>query len=113
MPHGQPARLDSEEVALAAPMSFTGSAQRLWKLARGHANAWMSAAVLLLITLVWVNVPRWYAFFRLWLVPHRVIRPCSSGLQSARAFSGMSATSNSAFPPRRLRKIRTRSPQAT
>ena len=117
MPHGQPARLDSEEVVLAAPMSFTGSARRLWKLARGHANAWMSAAVLLgvllLITLVWVNVPRWYAFFRLWLVPHRVIRPCSSGLQSARAFSGMPATSNSAFPPRRLRKIRTRSPQAT
>ena len=117
MPHSQPARLDPEEVVLAAPMSVTGSAERLWKLARGHANAWMNAAVLhgllRLITLVWVNVPRWYAFFRLWLVPHRVIRPCSSGLQSARAFSGMSATSNSAFPPRRLRKIRTRSPQAT
>lgn len=87
---------------LAAPMSFTGSAQRLWKLARGHANAWMSVAVLLgvllLITLVWVIVLCWYAFIGLWLVPYRVIRPCSNGLQSARAFSGMPVTSNSIFP---------------
>ena len=45
MPHSQPARLDPEEVVLAA-MSVTGSAERLWKLARGHANAWMNAAVL-------------------------------------------------------------------
>jgi len=102
MPHSQPARLDSEEVVLAAPMSVTGSAERLWKLARGHANAWMNAAVLLgllrLITLVWANVTCWYAFFRPWLVPYRVNRRCSSGLQSARAFSRMPVTRNSVFP---------------
>jgi len=102
MPHSQPARLDPEEVVLAAPMSVTGSAERLWKLARGHANAWMNAAVLhgllRLITLVWANVTCWYAFFRPWLVPYRVNRRCSSGLRSARAFSGMPVTSNSVFP---------------
>jgi len=102
MPHSQPARLDPEEVVLAAPMSVTGRAERLWKLARGHANAWMNAAVLLgllrLITLVWANVTCWYAFFRPWLVPYRVNRRCPSGLQSARAFSGMPVTSNSVFP---------------
>jgi hypothetical protein len=60
----------------------------------------------------------WYAFIGLWLVPYRVIRPCSSGLQSARAFSGMPVTSNSIFPraasgrpgldPRNLREPITR-----
>jgi hypothetical protein len=59
-----------------------------------------------------VNVPCWHAF-RLRLVPYRVIRPCPSGLQSARAFSGMRVTSNSVFPPRCLRKTRITSPQAT
>lgn len=74
----QPARLDSEQVVLAAPMSFTGSAQRLWKLTRGHANAWVSAAVylgvLVLITLIWTVVLCWYFIFGLWLVPYRIIR---------------------------------------
>jgi hypothetical protein len=31
-------------------------------------------------------------------VPYRVNRRCSSGLRSARAFSGMPVTSNSVFP---------------
>jgi fatty acid desaturase len=70
----QPARLDSEEVVLAAPMSFTGSAPRLWKLTRSSpANAWASAAVytgaVLLITVVWMAVLCWYFIFGLWLVP--------------------------------------------
>jgi len=73
------ARLDSEEVVLAAPMSFTGSAERLWKLTRSApANALASAAVyagvVLMITVVWAAVLCWYFFFGLWLVPYRLIR---------------------------------------
>jgi fatty acid desaturase len=75
----QPARLDSEEVVIAAPMSLTGSAQRLWKLTHSApANAWASAAiytgVVLLITVVWAAVLCWYFIFGLWLVPYRLIR---------------------------------------
>jgi hypothetical protein len=75
----QPARLDSEEVVLAAPMSFTGSAQRLWKLTRSvPANAWASVAVyagvILLIGVAWMFVLCWYGFFGLLLVPYRLIR---------------------------------------
>jgi len=61
-----PARLESEEVVLASPMSFTGSARRLWKLTRGdHANSLADAAiysgVILLIAVVWVLVLFWYS----------------------------------------------------
>jgi hypothetical protein len=59
-------------------MSFVGSAQRLWKLTRGHANAWVNAAaylgVILLITMAWAVVLCWYFIFGLWLVPYRIIR---------------------------------------
>lgn len=84
--HGYPpqpprrlARLDSEEVVLAAPMSFTGSAERLWKLTRSApANALATAAVytgvVLLIAVAWAAVLCWYLFFGLWLVPYRLIR---------------------------------------
>jgi hypothetical protein len=75
----QPARLDSEEVVLAAPMSFTGSAQRLWKLTRSTPdNVWAKAAihtgVILLIGVMWMAVLCWYFIFGLWLVPYRLIR---------------------------------------
>jgi hypothetical protein len=78
-PPYRPARLDSEEVVLAAPMSFTGSAERLWKLTRSApANALASAAVyagvILLIIVAWAAVLCWYFFFGLWLVPYRLIR---------------------------------------
>jgi hypothetical protein len=79
MTHHQPARLDSEEVVIAAPMSLTGSAQRLWKLTRSApANAWASAAVytgiVLMIIVAWAAVICWYCIFGLWLVPYRLIR---------------------------------------
>lgn len=75
----RPQRLDSEEVVLAAPMSFTGSAQSLWKLTRrSSASVWASAAictgVILLIGVMWMAVLCWYFMFGLWLVPYRLIR---------------------------------------
>ena len=67
-PSYQPTRLDSEEVVLAAPMSFTGSAERLWKLTRnapanGLASAAVYAGVILLIAIAWAAVLFWYFFF--------------------------------------------------
>jgi hypothetical protein len=59
-------------------MSFTGSAQRLWKLTRRNVNAWAKAAIycgtVLLITVAWAFVLCWYFIFGLWLVPYRLIR---------------------------------------
>jgi hypothetical protein len=59
-------------------MSFAGSAERLWKLTRGHANVWARAAiycgVLLLIVVVWAVVLCWYLIWGIWLVPYRLIR---------------------------------------
>ena len=65
MTNNLPAHLESEEVVLASPMSFTGSARRLWKFTRGvHVNSLAGAAiysgVILLIAAVWVLVFFWY-----------------------------------------------------
>jgi len=70
-----PARLESEEVVLASPMSFTGSARRLWKLTRGRANPLARAGiyfgVILLIAAAWVVLVFWYCLLLLhflWLI---------------------------------------------
>jgi hypothetical protein len=77
--YDRPARLASEDVVVAAPMSFAGSAERLWKVTRSApANAFASAAVyggvLLLVAVAWAVVLCWYFIFGLWLVPYRLIR---------------------------------------
>lgn len=77
-----PARLESEEVVLASPMSFTGSARRIWKLTRGvRANSLVDVAiycgVILLIAAVWVLVLIWtvgVVFLSVVAVPYRLSR---------------------------------------
>lgn len=70
-------QLDSENVIVAAPMSFAGSAQRLWRVVPRDAG-WLSAAagtgVVLLIVLAWAVILCWYLIFGLLLVPYRVLR---------------------------------------
>jgi hypothetical protein len=82
MEHPQPYRADgrlaSEDVVLAAPMSFAGSAQRIWKMTRSE-NANVRAFVLiplavLLIVAAWTCVAAWYCVFGLWVVPYRLFR---------------------------------------
>jgi uncharacterized membrane-anchored protein len=76
--HNAPApRLDSENVIVAAPMSFAGSAQRLWRLVP-RGGGWVPVAagsgIVLLIAVVWAVVLCWYVIFGLLLVPYRIIR---------------------------------------
>lgn len=64
--------MTSRDIVVAAPMSFTGSAQRIWRLSQ-------SAAVRLffllpLILLVWCIIVPWYACFGVFLIPYRLIR---------------------------------------
>ena len=71
-------RLASENYVVSAPMSFTGSAQRIWRLTHLGRGAWAAVglvvAAILLIILAWAAVLCWYAIFGLWLVPYRIIR---------------------------------------
>jgi Flp pilus assembly protein TadB len=73
---GQPPRLASEDVIINAPMSYTGSAQRIMRLRR-HGAALIVLA-LLLIVFAWLVVTLWYAVTVLLLglitVPYRLLR---------------------------------------
>ena len=75
----QPAPLASEEVVLAAPASYSGSAQRIWKLTRmgpqdGPLRWAIITGVITLIGLVWILVSCWYLIFGLFVIPYRLIR---------------------------------------
>jgi Flp pilus assembly protein TadB len=71
-------RLASEKVVVAAPLSFAGSAGRIWPLTMKSEIGWQKAllvvAALLLIVMAWTFVTFWYVVFGLLLVPYRMIR---------------------------------------
>lgn len=73
--------LASEQVILAAPMSFVGSTRRLWRWlaprARAHAWYWgvpIWAILGTLLLLAWVAIFVWYCLFGAMLVPYRLVR---------------------------------------
>ncbi len=73
-----PARLASEDVIISAPLSYAGSAQRIYRLRR-RANtdsqvAAITTLAVLLIVLAWVFVTVWYLVWGVWLVPYRLAR---------------------------------------
>lgn len=71
-------QLQSEKVVVAAPMSFAGSAARIWKLVRLRpepaAQIGLGILAVALIALAWTVVLAWYLFFGVLLVPYRLIR---------------------------------------
>jgi Flp pilus assembly protein TadB len=77
-------RLDSERVIVQAPMSFIGSAKRIWKITGVGApwNVLLGILAVLLITFAWVVVLLWYVFAVFlfgWIIllPYRLIRRSS------------------------------------
>jgi hypothetical protein len=58
------AKLESEKIVLAAPLSYAGSAARIWRLTGLTANAWgrigLGIAAILLIAWAWIFVTGWY-----------------------------------------------------
>lgn len=73
-------QLESEKVVVSAPLSFHGSAARIWKItqtATGGAQAALVALAIVLITFAWTFVLCWYALWGFWLVPYRLIRRSS------------------------------------
>ena len=71
---GPAPRLESERVVLAAPLSFHGSAIRIWRAVAEGRNGWMGVLAVTLITVAWVGVLSWYLLFGLLLVPYRLMR---------------------------------------
>jgi hypothetical protein len=78
-PAALPPQLGSEDIVVSAPMSYHGSAARIWKITRRGSDAtWavlaIGAVAALLIVCAWVAVTCWYLFFGLLLVPYRLVR---------------------------------------
>jgi hypothetical protein len=73
-----PARLASENVIINAPMSYAGSAQRIFRLrrlARGDgAKVAVTVLAVVLVLLAWAIVTAWYLLWGLWLIPYRMLR---------------------------------------
>jgi hypothetical protein len=70
-------RLKSEQVVVSAPMSFHGSAARIWKITESQEAAkkiLLALVALALIFLVWCFVLIWYLIFGIFLVPYRLLR---------------------------------------
>jgi hypothetical protein len=76
--HINAAKLESEKVVVAAPLSYAGSAARIWKLTGVSANAGIRVALglaaIVLIGGAWCFVSAWYVTWGLFLVPYRLIR---------------------------------------
>jgi hypothetical protein len=73
-----PRRLASEDVIISAPMSYSGSAQRIIRLRRraegGKSLATITVLAVLLIVLAWILITVWYLMWGFLLVPYRVVR---------------------------------------
>jgi hypothetical protein len=73
-----PARLASEDVIINAPMSYAGSAQRIFRLRRrAHSDGARAAVTVLAVVLVLLAsavVTVWYLVWGIWLVPYRFLR---------------------------------------
>lgn len=71
-------KVKSVNVVISAPMSFTGSAQRIFKITAvdNQLIKWLllvPIAILLTLT-AWSFVLIWYIIFGIWLIPYRLIR---------------------------------------
>lgn len=76
--HVNASKLASEKVVIAAPMSFAGSAARIWKLTglteQPVGRVALGLAAIALIILVWGVVLTWYLLWGVFLIPYRLIR---------------------------------------
>ena len=77
-------QLASEKVIVSAPLSFIGSAQRIWKITKVDnpvAKILLIALALGLIACAWVFVAFWYfimyVLFGILFIPYRLLRRSS------------------------------------
>lgn len=76
--HTNAAKLESEKVVVAAPLSYAGSAARIWKLTgltpNLYARVGLGLAATILIIGAWCFVTSWYVAWGILLVPYRFVR---------------------------------------
>ena len=69
--------LASERVVIQSPMSFIGSARRIWKITDTPNPALRVVATVVAVVLVavaWLVVAVWTLVFGIFLVPYRLLR---------------------------------------
>lgn len=68
--------MESERVVVQAPMSFVGSARRIWMIQRRDdaLQVPLTVLALVLIPLAWCFVVAWYVFFGILVIPWRLLR---------------------------------------
>lgn len=69
--------LASEKVIVSAPLSYAGSAQRIYRLrgnSTGGGRVALTVLAVVLIAGAWSFVTAWYFTFGLLLVPYRLLR---------------------------------------
>jgi fatty acid desaturase len=68
----------TEPVIVSSPLSFTGSARRLWRPVRRAttpaAKVGLGTLVVFALLLVWTFIVCWYLLWGLWVVPWRLLR---------------------------------------
>lgn len=74
------AKLKSEDMVIAAPMSFAGSAQRIWKLTKINgadnpaAQIALGTVAVIVTAGAWTLIAGWYLLWGIFLIPYRLIR---------------------------------------
>lgn len=71
-------KLPSEKVVISSPLSFSGSAARIWKITEVK-NALLKYLLLVpialaLMVVAWLFVIGWYMLFGIFLIPYRLFR---------------------------------------
>lgn len=67
----------SEDIVIAAPLSFTGSAERIWKIVQSDnifVKMVLVIVALIFVSMAWFFILLWYLIFGILLVPYRLIR---------------------------------------
>lgn len=93
-------KLASEKVVVSAPMSFAGSAQRIWKwtdVDNPVAKVGLAIVAVTAIAFAWCCIAVWYLIFGLLLVPYRLLRRGSrkrkkTALQHREVMAAVAAT---------------------
>jgi hypothetical protein len=64
-------QLESNKIVIEAPMSFSGSAKRLWWV---NDSIFYKPIALIMIPIVWSLVFAWYLVFGFLVIPYRLLR---------------------------------------
>lgn len=84
-------KLKSEKIVISSPLSFSGSAKRIWKITdvdNPAVKALLSLVAAALIMFAWVFVAFWYVLiyvvFGILFIPYRLLRRSSRKQKQAK-----------------------------